>query len=43
MQLFREAGVDAEYFEIDSENGHTAASTDAKVWAPTLRRFLQAL
>jgi homoserine O-acetyltransferase len=43
MRLFQEAGVDAEYFEIDSENGHTAASADAKLWAPTLRRFLQAL
>jgi homoserine O-acetyltransferase len=39
MQRFREAGVDAEYFEIDSENGHTAASTDSALWTPVLREI----
>jgi homoserine O-acetyltransferase/O-succinyltransferase len=43
MPAFKAAGVDAEYFEIDSENGHTAASTDADLWTPVLQIFLKSL
>jgi homoserine O-acetyltransferase len=43
MRSFKAAGVNAEYFEIDSENGHTAASTDADLWIPVLRKFLKSL
>jgi homoserine O-acetyltransferase/O-succinyltransferase len=41
MARFRAANVTAEYFEIDSENGHSATSTDAAAWAPVLKRFLE--
>lgn len=43
MRRFKDAGVDAKYFEIDSENGHTAASTDASLWTPVLREFMKSL
>jgi homoserine O-acetyltransferase len=34
------AGVDATYFEIDSEHGHLASGADADMWAPALRGFI---
>ena len=37
------AGVDADYFEIDSENGHLASGVDADKWAPALRAFMAEL
>jgi homoserine O-acetyltransferase len=40
MKAFKEAGVDAEYFELDSEFGHSASGKDAHKWAPRLREFL---
>lgn len=40
MQAFKAAGVDAEYFELDSEFGHSASGKDAHKWAPKLRQFL---
>jgi homoserine O-acetyltransferase len=40
MTAFKEAGVDAEYFELDSEFGHSASGKDAHKWAPKLREFL---
>ena len=40
MKAFKEAGVDAEYFELDSEFGHSASGKDAHKWAPKLREFL---
>jgi homoserine O-acetyltransferase len=40
MQAFKEAGVRAEYFELDSEFGHSASGKDAHKWAPKLREFL---
>lgn len=40
MQLFAEAGVAAEYFEIDSEYGHFAPSGDWQKWGPALAGFL---
>jgi homoserine O-acetyltransferase len=35
------AGVDATYFEIDSDQGHLASGADAAKWAPALREFMQ--
>jgi homoserine O-acetyltransferase len=43
MAGLRDAGVDAEYFEIDSDHGHLASGTDAAKWAPALRTFLSKL
>lgn len=43
MRRFRDAGVAAEYFEIDSRHGHSAAAVDAHLWMPTLQRFLASL
>lgn len=43
MARFKAAGVDAEYFEIDSEQGHSGVSADAALWAPVLARFLSEL
>jgi homoserine O-acetyltransferase len=40
MQAFKDAGVRAEYFELDSEFGHSASGKDAHKWAPKLREFL---
>jgi homoserine O-acetyltransferase len=36
----RGAGVEADYFEIDSEHGHLASGADAAKWAPVLRDFM---
>ena len=41
LSLLKEAGVDASYFEIDSEYGHRAPSDDWQKWGPTLRAFLE--
>jgi homoserine O-acetyltransferase/O-succinyltransferase len=43
MQQLHAAGVDARYFEIDSELGHMASGHDAHKWAPELARFMAAL
>ena len=43
MQALRAAGVDATYFEIDSEKGHLASVADAEKWAPALQDFLRRL
>jgi homoserine O-acetyltransferase len=43
MAKLKAAGVDANYFEIDSELGHMASHRDAALWAPTLRAFLAPL
>jgi len=37
------AGVDATYFEIDSDHGHLASGADAAKWAPALRAFMAKL
>jgi homoserine O-acetyltransferase len=34
------AGVEARYFEIDSELGHTASGPEHAKWSPVLRDFL---
>ena len=41
MLSLREAGVAANYFEIDSDRGHLASGADAAKWAPALREFMQ--
>jgi homoserine O-acetyltransferase len=43
MAGLRAAGVEASYFEIDSEHGHLASGADAGKWAPALRAFIQRL
>jgi homoserine O-acetyltransferase len=43
MARLAAAGVDATYFEIDTEFGHTASGPEWAKWAPTLRAFLDSL
>jgi homoserine O-acetyltransferase len=43
MQAFKNAGLDADYFLLDSEYGHTASGIDAAKWAPRLRQFMESL
>ena len=37
------AGVDARYFEIDSELGHSASGPEHAKWSPVLREFIAPL
>lgn len=43
MAGLKAAGVDARYFEIDSEHGHLASGADADKWVPELRAFIRKL
>jgi homoserine O-acetyltransferase len=43
MQALKAAGVDARYYEIDSELGHSASGFDGEKWAPTLKDFMTEL
>ena len=43
MQALKNAGVDADYFLLDSEYGHSASGIDAAKWAPRLRQFMASL
>jgi homoserine O-acetyltransferase/O-succinyltransferase len=43
MQAFADAGVEARYFEIDSDLGHSSAGPEHAKWSPTLREFLAPL
>ena len=43
MAGLRGAGVEADYFEIDSEHGHLASGADGGKWAPALRAFVAGL
>ncbi len=43
MADLKAAGVDATYFEIDSDHGHLASGADAGKWAPALRAFMHKL
>jgi homoserine O-acetyltransferase len=43
MQGLEEAGVDAYYFLLDSEYGHSASGREAHKWAPRLRQFMDSL
>jgi len=40
MEKLKAAGVDAEFFELKSELGHSASGLDAATWAPTLKAFM---
>jgi homoserine acetyltransferase len=42
MKLLEESGVDARYFELDSDNGHRAPSVDWQGWAKELEAFMNA-
>jgi homoserine O-acetyltransferase len=43
MDKLASAGVQAQYFEIDSEFGHQASGPEWAKWAPALRTFLEKL
>jgi len=43
MQALKAAGVDAQYYEIDSELGHSASGLDGEKWAPVLKDFMAGL
>ena len=43
MQELQAAGVEADYFLLDSEYGHSASGIDADKWAPRLRQFMEDL
>ncbi len=43
MEKLKDAGVDATYFEIDSDKGHLASGADWQKWDRTLRDFLNRL
>ena len=43
MAKMKAAGITADYFEIDSDFGHSASGLDAAKWAPRLRTFMAAL
>jgi len=43
MADLKQAGVEGEYVEIDSEHGHLASGTDAAKWQGALRRFMTSL
>ena len=40
MQRLKEAGVDANFFEIRNEFGHIGANVDSPDWVPTLAAFM---
>ena len=42
-QGLKAAGVDADYFLLDSELGHSASGLDAHKWAPRLKQFMDSL
>ena len=41
LTLLQDAGVSAEYFELDSDFGHIAPVADWAKWGPALQAFLQ--
>jgi homoserine O-acetyltransferase len=43
MPALKAAGVDADYFLLDSDYGHSASGRDAHKWAPRLREFMESL
>ena len=43
MQGLKAAGIDADYFLLDSEFGHSASGLDAHKWAPRLKQFMDGL
>ena len=43
MKDLKDAGVDADYFLLDSDYGHSASGVDAHKWAPRLKQFMESL
>ena len=43
MAKLKAAGISADYFEIDSDFGHSASGLDAAKWAPRLKAFMATL
>jgi len=43
MEALAAAGVEARYFELDSDLGHSSAGPEHAKWSPTLREFLAPL
>jgi homoserine O-acetyltransferase/O-succinyltransferase len=43
MVALKAAGIDADYFLLDTEYGHTAPGRDWAKWAPRLRTFMESL
>jgi homoserine O-acetyltransferase len=43
LALLAGARVKAEYFEIDTENGHVASSADIPLWGPVVAKFMSSL
>jgi homoserine O-acetyltransferase len=43
MDKLAKAGVDAKYFEIDTEFGHSATGIEWAKWGPTLKTFVEGL
>jgi homoserine O-acetyltransferase len=43
MQALDAAGVEARYFELDSDLGHSSSGTEHGKWSPTLGEFLAPL
>jgi homoserine O-acetyltransferase len=43
MPALKSAGVDADYFLLDSDYGHSASGLDAAKWTPRLRQFMDRL
>jgi homoserine O-acetyltransferase/O-succinyltransferase len=43
MRELKAAGVDADYFLLDSDYGHSASGRDARKWSPRLREFIESL
>ena len=43
MPALKMAGVDADYFLLDSEYGHVASGRDWEKWAPRLKAFMESL
>ena len=43
IEALKAAGVEARYFEIDSELGHSSSGPEHAKWSPVLREFLAPL
>jgi homoserine O-acetyltransferase/O-succinyltransferase len=43
MDKLAKAGVDAKYFEIDTDFGHSATGVEWAKWGPTLKAFVEGL
>jgi len=43
MDKLAKAGVNAKYFEIDTDFGHSATGVEWAKWGPTLKAFVEGL